>query len=260
MGNKCIFSAINHREDRSLRIAQEAARGAQGPRTLSAEDEECGPGDHRAACGTALPAAFELRGAAGASRGVGTAGGERTAAGGLCVHRAGAVCDAEGPGEAGGGGGGGGGTEARVGGSACAAGAAETTLLEVEAAAGPLRCGERRVRGGERPRGSCGGGAFVPRGPNKGAAEPDRAEPGGTAACAVPGAGGGSRQHGSGPRGERPPAGRARKESGDPDLSGSGCGKGCVAGRPCAPCPYPHRVHGSVTQFIPPCKSASGPG
>lgn len=123
------------------------------------------------------------------------------------------------------------------GGSACAAGAAETTPLEETAAAGPLRCGERRVRGGERQRGSHGGGAFVPWGPNKGAAGPDRAEPGGAAACAVPGAGGGARRRGSGPRGERPPPGSERKESGDPQLAGSGCGKGCEAGRACEPCP-----------------------
>lgn len=47
---------------------------------------------------------------------MGTARGERSAAGWLCVRRAGAVRDGEGSGEAGGGkrGGGGGGTEARV--------------------------------------------------------------------------------------------------------------------------------------------------
>lgn len=64
-----------------------------------------------------------------------------------------------------------------------------------------------------------------------------RAGPGGAAAGAVPGAGGGDRLRGSVPRGERPPAGRAWKESGDPDRAGRGCEKGCEAGRPCVPAP-----------------------
>lgn len=136
----------------------------------------------------------------------------------------------------------------------------DTAPLEEAAAAGPRRCGERRVRGGERPRGSRGGGAFVPRGPNKGAAGPGRAGRGGEAAGAVPGAGGGARLSGSGPGEERPPAGRARKESGDPERAGRGCEKGCEAGRPRAPCACPDRVHGCVTQSILPGKSASGRG
>lgn len=218
MGNKYIFSAINHREDRSLRIAPAAARGARGgSAALSAEDEECGTGGRGAACGTALRAAFAFRGAAGAPRGVGTAGEERSAAGGLCVRRAGAVRDAEGPGEAGGGGGaeggGGGGIAALVGAVHARRGSGDTAPLGEALAAGPRRCGEQRVRGGERPRVSRGGGAFVPRGPNKGAAGPGRegrlpalslvlAEPPGGAARArgesVPRRGGRGRKAGPG--------------------------------------------------------------
>lgn len=62
-------------------------------------------------------------------------------------------------------------------------GSGDRAPLEEAAAAGPRRCGERRVLGGERPRGSVGGGAFVPRGPNKGVAGPGRAGRGGCRRC-----------------------------------------------------------------------------